>query len=134
MSQVPLIAEYATDISSIPDSIWQDSLIYPAYAAGISLLVLISSAFCDRFLTPKSSALCASETLAIPATSSSLRRRIESIGGLDIFVYRVVQLLGILFLLGISIAQFVSDDSPTALTASRTLQAVQIAIYVGSCI
>ncbi|RPD55442.1 P-loop containing nucleoside triphosphate hydrolase protein [Lentinus tigrinus ALCF2SS1-7] len=136
LSQVPLTALYTFDISSVSDGIWWNSLIFPAYGAGFSVLVLLASAVRDWVRTQKSSGTPEWETPEDSAYSSSLpiRRRIESIGGLAIFSYRIVQLLGILSLLGISIAQFVLDDDDIgilrgALTASRTVQAVQVVVY-----
>ena len=113
--------------------IWQDSLVYPAYGAGFSLLVLLANVLRDRFKTQKSSGEFQSETLVSPDNAqsfSSTRRRVEAIGGLAIFAYRVLQLLGILSLLGISIAQFVLDVCRDSLAVPRTLQAIQVAIYV----
>ena len=108
--------------------------MYPAYGAGFSLLVLLANVLRDRFKTQKSSGEFQSETLVSPDNAqpfSSTRRRVEAIGGLIIFAYRVLQLLGILSLLGISIAQFVLDNvSRDSLAVPRTLQAIQVAIYV----
>ena len=107
--------------------------MYPAYGAGFSLLVLLANVLRDRSKTQKSSGEFQSETLVSPDNAqsfSSTRHRVEAIGGLAIFAYRVLQLLGILSLLGISMAQFVLDVSRDSLAVPRTLQAIQVAIYV----
>ncbi|KAI0717853.1 P-loop containing nucleoside triphosphate hydrolase protein [Cerioporus squamosus] len=133
VSQVPLTASYAIGISSVEDGIWRDSLVYPAYAAGLSVLLLTAGTIRDWFQTQKALSITGTLDDSPRPAASSFRRRIESVGGLPIFVYRIVQLLGILSLLGISLAQFALDDSinvfGSALTAFRTVQAVQIAIY-----
>ncbi|RPD55459.1 P-loop containing nucleoside triphosphate hydrolase protein [Lentinus tigrinus ALCF2SS1-7] len=135
LSQVPLTASYTFGISSVSDGIWQNSLIFPAYGAGFSVLVLLASAVGDWSRARKLSATSGSETPdgSVDSSSSPIRRRIESIGGFAIVSYRIVQLLGILSLLGISIAQFMLDDEMSivrrALSASRTVQAVQIVVY-----
>ncbi|RPD55478.1 P-loop containing nucleoside triphosphate hydrolase protein [Lentinus tigrinus ALCF2SS1-6] len=135
-SQVPLTtASYPFGVSSVIHDKWQDSLVYPAYGAGLSVLVLIASAIRDWSTTRKSLLTSELETIddSASTSSSSIRGRIASMGGWAIFVYRIIQLLGILSLLGISVAQFLMSDSISislsALTASRTLQAVQIAVY-----
>lgn len=120
-------------------TLWRDSLLYPAYGAGLSVVLLLAGAISDWFRTQKLSEASEPGALEVPpnTSSSSIRRRIDSIGGIAIFAYRIVQLLGILSLLGIAIAQFVLgdsiSDSQSVLTASSTLQAVQIAIYVCPC-
>lgn len=101
------------------------------------MLVLVASTLQDWFRKRKSPAtlkLGTQHDVSSGTHASSIQGRIESVACLAILVYRAVQLLGILLLLGISVAQSVLDDSTStpreALTASQTLQAVHIAIYV----
>ncbi len=66
------------------------------------------------------------ESEAATARLSYLRRTLNDVGGATIFTFRVVQVLDILALLGISIAVVTTETS----SGPRIVQVVQIALYV----
>ncbi|KAI0717852.1 P-loop containing nucleoside triphosphate hydrolase protein [Cerioporus squamosus] len=128
LSQVPLTASGAT-LASVSQNAWLDSLVLPAYVAGLSALTLLAQSLIE--LT-KSSTKSSDRTDLATATSrpTFFRRTLNEVGGATILTFRVVQLLEILALLGISIAEFVLRTVPTeVLSDPRTVQVVQIAFY-----
>jgi hypothetical protein len=50
---------------------------------------------------------------------AELRHHAKSLGGVDIFVYRIIRLLSVFTLVGLSAATFVLDETPSTHTATR---------------
>ncbi|TFK76755.1 P-loop containing nucleoside triphosphate hydrolase protein [Pluteus cervinus] len=104
--------------------IWSDTLMVPTYAVGLSALVLLTSAIASsrpyRSLRTRifSAEESDEEDFAEDATSttttsisSEIRLHVAHHGGIAIFTYRVLQLLGCLALLGFSIFTAVENES-----------------------
>ncbi|RPD70679.1 P-loop containing nucleoside triphosphate hydrolase protein [Lentinus tigrinus ALCF2SS1-7] len=125
LTQIPLTDSGAT-IASVSQSVWLDSLVLPAYVAGLALLV--QSAVDLGKASNKSDD--AAELATVTSRPSYIHNRLSGVGGLTIMAFRVVQLLAILALLGISIAEFVLNTATIeVLSDSRIVQVVQIALF-----
>ena len=112
--------------SSAFNSIWLDSLMYPVYCAVISAL-----AFIVHFATtarPSKSDTGANER------RSYIRSKVDNAGGPSILVCRILQLLCILALLGISMTQLVFERKHSLLTLAlsgpQVVQVIVCAVYV----
>ncbi|TFK79744.1 P-loop containing nucleoside triphosphate hydrolase protein [Polyporus arcularius HHB13444] len=119
ISEVPLTASGVT-IAFMTQSVWLDSLVLPAYVAGLSAFALLVQSAVG--LTKSRGE---NESEAATARLSYLRRTLNDVGGATIFTFRVVQVLDILALLGISIAVVTTETS----SGPRIVQVVQIALY-----
>ncbi|RDX45542.1 P-loop containing nucleoside triphosphate hydrolase protein [Lentinus brumalis] len=128
ISQVPLTAS-GTTIASMTQSVWLDSLVLPAYVAGLSAFALLLQSAVDLTKSAAKSSDRSEPELAT-ARPSFFRRTLNEVGGATIFTFRVVQLVALLALLGISIAEFVLRTVTTeSLPDPRIVQVVQIALY-----
>ena len=107
-------------------SVWADTLIFPCYAAALSALLLLW-----QCIAGKSGKGIAD---AHPRQSESrFRRKIHEAGGGTIFAFRLVQVLAVFALLGMSIAQLVMPlqmEKRHSPSASVTVQIAQCALYV----
>jgi len=104
--------------------IWEDSLILPPLFAAISLLVVATHYISTRKFTRKvwsrlTKNPIEEEQLSEPNVATypsgffaDLRHHAKSLGGVDIFTYRVLRLLSVFTLIGLSAATFVIDESP----------------------
>ncbi|EJF59658.1 P-loop containing nucleoside triphosphate hydrolase protein [Dichomitus squalens LYAD-421 SS1] len=127
LSQVPLTASGVT-LASVANSPWLDSLLLPVYAAGVSGLLLLAQSASEVI---RNNGLPAEDTpQSEPETRSCFRRALENVGGGTIFAFKLAQLLGILGLFGVSLAQLALQNRETAshnLLASSHWQIVQAA-------
>ncbi|KAI1790062.1 P-loop containing nucleoside triphosphate hydrolase protein [Ganoderma leucocontextum] len=134
LSQVPLTASGVT-VASVANSLWLDSLLLPVYVAAISVLTLFLQTIIDAFskngLSQGASVSAESQTLGRPR----FRQILENLGGGTIFAYKLVQLLAILGLLGISSAQLALQNaasdaaSHNLLATTQVIQFAQCALY-----
>ncbi|KAI0746563.1 P-loop containing nucleoside triphosphate hydrolase protein [Daedaleopsis nitida] len=137
LSQVPLTASGVT-IATICNSPWLDSLLIPAYIADASALLLLVQYVSRRVSKRKSSgdgsAEEAEESRDAAGSRPYFRQRLDDVGGMTIFLFRLVQLLAVLGLLGISVAQLLLNTLETAykhlFDAANVVQIVQCVLYV----
>ena len=113
---------------------WLDSLLLPVYVAAVSGVTLCLQSFVDA-LHKKG----LSEDVPISAGSNIprgrfLQKSVENLGGGTIFAYKLVQLLAILGLLGISLAELILENwenaSHNLLGTGQVVLIAQCAIYV----
>ena len=110
-------------------SIWEDSLILPPLFAAVSLLIIVVRyIFARKFVkkvwahfTKKPTEEDESPEPNVVTDPSGffveLHRHAKSLGGVDIFIYRILRLLSVFTLVGFSAATFVLDEaSPTHIT------------------
>ncbi|KAI0741249.1 P-loop containing nucleoside triphosphate hydrolase protein [Daedaleopsis nitida] len=140
--QIPLTASSTTLLSiPAPDrSLWQDTLVIPAYIAGVSFLVLVAESLSHYASTQKRAHETNSEEIQhneadLVANHSFLGRTLTDMGGTTIFVFRLVQELAVLGVLGLSIGQLVTKALGTAPShyedpSQIVLEAVQCALYI----
>ncbi|KAI0711801.1 P-loop containing nucleoside triphosphate hydrolase protein [Cerioporus squamosus] len=125
LPQVPLNASGAS-ITSLSQSVWLDSLVFPVYVAGLSALSLIVQSAVGKSSTQSDVA----ELRTATSRPSYVSEMLKEVGGATIFTFRVAQLLGILALLGISVAEFVLRTATTEVVSDpRIFQVIQIALY-----
>ncbi|CDO75388.1 hypothetical protein BN946_scf185012.g5 [Trametes cinnabarina] len=126
LPQVPLNASGAS-ITSLSQSVWLDSLVFPVYVAGLFALSLIVQSAVGKSSTQSDVA----ELRTATSRPSYVSEMLKEVGGATIFTFRVAQLLGILALLGISVAEFVLRTATTEVVSDpRIFQVIQIALYV----
>ncbi|KAL1939047.1 hypothetical protein VTO73DRAFT_10307 [Trametes versicolor] len=111
--QIPLTASGLT-IASVSQSPWLDSLVIPAYCAILSGALLLFPAVGNALRKRKSPECILESSAQAPPPPSFLRRRVESVGSVTIFLYRFLQLLSILALLVLSVLVPLRDASPHA--------------------
>ena len=113
---------------------WLDSLLLPVYVAAVSGVTLCLQSFVDA-LHKKG----LSEDVPISAGSNIprgrfLQKSVENLGGGTIFAYKLVQLLVILGLLGISLAELILQNWDNAsrdlLGTAQVVLIAQCAVYV----
>lgn len=113
-------------------SIWEDSLILPPLIAAISLLAITIHYVSTRAFVKKiwtrftKSPIEEVEVVEEPNTImdhngffADLRHHAESLGGVDILAYRVLRLLSVFTLVGLSATAFVLDEPSSPSTTSR---------------
>ncbi|KAI0741256.1 P-loop containing nucleoside triphosphate hydrolase protein [Daedaleopsis nitida] len=117
-------------------SLWQNSLAIPAYIACTSvLLVLVQVA--SHSISARKRVIEGNqhEDSDTAASCFRLRRSCQNLGGVSISIFRGLQVLAVLALLGLSIAQLVSQALSTVpgqyaeRAQHETLQISQCAIY-----
>ena len=113
-----------------------DTLVLPAYCAALSAVTFVILVFQQARKAPgtSSSEVSAGRGHASPLPDRPyLHRQLDALGGMAIFVGRVVQLLCILVLLGLSIAEILAfhDWMPYNPTnAPPVVRIVQCALFV----
>ncbi|PIL29334.1 ATP-binding cassette transporter [Ganoderma sinense ZZ0214-1] len=126
LPQVPLTASGVT-VASAANSPWLDSLLLPIYVAAFSGLAFSLQAVADagknKALSQRASVSADSQTPGGPR----LRQILENLGGGTIFAYKLVQLLAILGLLGISSAQLVLRHAASAVLYEEVVAPIQAA-------
>jgi hypothetical protein len=112
-------------------SIWKDSLILPPLFAAISLLIIVVHYISARKFVKTVWARFTKDPIQEEESSepnvvtdpngffAELRHHVESLGGVDIFTYRVLRLLSVFTLVGLSAATFVLDEAPSPHTTTR---------------
>ncbi|PIL29335.1 ATP-binding cassette transporter [Ganoderma sinense ZZ0214-1] len=130
LAQVPLTASGIT-IASVSNSPWLDSLLLPVYVAAFSAVTLSLQSIADAFRKKGPS-----EDVTVCAGSQTprrefLRQALENLGGGTIFAYKLVQLLAVLGLFGISLDQLIlqnwDDAASHGLLGAVSAQVVEIA-------
>lgn len=112
-------------------SIWEDSLILPPIFAAVSLLVITVHYISTRKFAKKAWARLTknpiqeepSETNTVTTPSgffAELRHHANSLGGPNVFIYRVLRLLSVFALVSLNAATFILDDSDEAPSANAT--------------
>lgn len=111
---------------------WLDSLVIPAYCAILSGALLLFPAVGNALRKRKSPECFLESSAQAPPPPSFLRRRIESVGSVTIFLYRFLQLLSILALLVLSVLVPLRDGTPHARVAGpfTVVDIVQTVLYV----
>lgn len=106
-------------------SIWEDSLVLPPFFAAISLLVIVTHYISTREFARRAWAHLTKNPIEEEEPSeqnvvtypggffADLRRHAESLGGVDILAYRVLRLLSVFTLVGLSVATFVIEEAPS---------------------
>ncbi|KAI0640442.1 P-loop containing nucleoside triphosphate hydrolase protein [Trametes meyenii] len=129
LSQIPLTASGVT-LASMSHSAWLDSLIVPGYFASFSAAFLLADAL---YKSPPSEDESGSapepDNSSAPTAEvgSRLSRTIDSTGSITIFLFRLVQLLGILALLSLSIFGLINKHDTRSF--SGILNLVHCALY-----
>ncbi|KAM5539771.1 hypothetical protein V8D89_006584 [Ganoderma adspersum] len=133
LSQVPLTASGVT-IASVSSSPWLDSLLLPVYVAAVSGATLFLQSIVDT-LHKKG----LSEGDSVDSAGSHTQRRqflrqsVGNLGGGTIFAYKLIQLLAILGLFGISLAELIlqirDNASHDLLGTAQVVLIAQCAIY-----
>jgi hypothetical protein len=112
-------------------SMWEGSLILPPIFATISLLAIILHYISTRKSVKNAWAQFTNNPIdeepSEPRTATDptgflaeLRHHANSLGGLDVFVYRVIRLLSVFALVGLNAATFVLDDPDDAPSTNTT--------------
>lgn len=111
---------------------WLDSLVIPAYCAILSGALLLFPAVGNALRKRKSPECFLESSAQAPPPPSFLRRRVESVGSVTIFLYRFLQLLSILALLVLSVLVPLRDATPHARVAGpfTVVDIVQTVLYV----
>ena len=123
-------------LTRLLSSPWLDSLILPAYAAGLSVLMILaqfmSSAIRHQRLPADDTSNLLPQTIS--RRRSFVARSVDNLGGRTIFAFKFAQLLSILGLLGISLAQLVLQHRDTTsrdfFGSTQIVQVVQCVLYV----
>ncbi|KAI0080061.1 P-loop containing nucleoside triphosphate hydrolase protein [Panus rudis PR-1116 ss-1] len=115
-------------------NVWHNSLAIPVYASGVSLLafginILWSSILCKLFShVPSTSEDDGAREE--PGHSKSIRAHIDSLGGLQIFIFRIARLVSCLALLALSMISLLRDKAQDASGSSS----VSLLLHLGLCI
>ena len=114
-------------------SIWKDSLILPPLLAAISILIVAIRYISTRKFVKKvwarftKNPIEEEEEPLEPTVVTDhigfladLRHQVKSLGGVYIFAFRVLRLLSIFTLVGLSVATFILDEeAPSSHTTTR---------------
>ena len=125
-------------LTRLHSSPWLDSLLLPAYAAGLSVLMIlvqfVSSAMRHQRLPADDTSDLLPQTIS--RRRSVFARSVDNLGGRIVFAFKFAQLLSILGLLGISLAQLVLQPRDTTsrdfFGSTHIVQAAQCVLYVSS--
>ncbi|KAF9650725.1 multidrug resistance-associated ABC transporter [Thelephora ganbajun] len=110
--------------------IWEDSLILPPLFATISLLVIIVHYISTRKFIKKAWAHFTKSPIEEEPSEpnvatdpngffAELSHHAKSLGGVDIFIYRVLRLLSVFTLVSLSAVTFVLDEAPSLRTIHK---------------
>ncbi|KAI0758967.1 P-loop containing nucleoside triphosphate hydrolase protein [Fomes fomentarius] len=123
-------------LESLSDSVSLDSRVIPAYPVVASALLVLASLFSqqtDGHDVYPSDVSSDSAAISAPLRRAFFRRKAAGVGGVTIFVFRVVQALAVFALLGLSLAQLVAHDQSSALGDPAggldIVRAVQCALF-----
>ncbi|PIL29356.1 ATP-binding cassette transporter [Ganoderma sinense ZZ0214-1] len=123
LSQVPLTT-HGVIFASVAHSLWINSLLFPVYVAAISGVTLLVQTVIHAF---RKAGHSEGTELQNP-TPASFPQTLESLGGATIFVFKLVQLLAVLGLLGTSLAQLIlSNWDVVSFNVLGPIQVVRIA-------
>ena len=112
-------------------SVWEDSLILPPLFAAVSLFIIGIHYVSTREFVKKVWARFTKHPIEedeLPELDvvmgpsgffAELRHHAKSLGGVDIFVYRILRLLSVFALVGLNTATFVLDEAPSVHTTNR---------------
>jgi len=112
-------------------SIWEDSLILPPLFAAVSFLVIAVRYISRRKFVKEAWAHFTKNPIVedeAPEPNvvtepngflAELRYHAKSLGGVDIFTYRILRLLCVFTLVGLSAATFILDEAPSLQTTTR---------------
>ena len=127
-------AEDASLTASSP-SPWLDSLVVSAYVGAFSALVFLAQSAKDAYRKSEGE-----DVSSEGENLSWFRKKLEIVGGWEIFAYRAVQVVAVLALFAISLAQLVSTFTKNEETTSahgldfaHVLPIILCALYV-SCL
>ena len=109
-------------------------MLLPVYVAGFSGLTFFLQAVADAFTKNGLSEAVSGSADSHTPGRPRFRRILENLGGGTIFAYKLVQLLAVLGLLGISMSQLVLQNAASVshnlLGTAQTVQVAQCALYV----
>ena len=128
-------------VPTLPSSLLLNSLILPPYIAALSVFVFLCQLATDfAFARKPASARETVEDHDETVDANILRRRFTDLGGASIFVLRLMQVLAVLGLLGLSVGQLafdlhqsgdtLSSHYADTLIGSMPLRVVHCALYV----
>ncbi len=108
----------------------------PAYCAVLSVTLLLTPAVGNALRKRKSSDGILESSAQAPPPLSFLRRRVESVGSVTIFLYRLLQLLSVLALLVLSVIVPLRDASQHTRIVGpfSAIDIVQTVLYVRAVI